>query len=139
MCKYGLLTSSRPDAMSIRLHVIRRGSFAPTHSAISLCMTRAYGPQKCTEFVHTGQRSRLMRHLKYTTLVGIVHLLCLKPCDGSLVTNLTAANFENTIQTSPVTLVMFYDKKCGICVDFGPKYELVARELPKVCRALLTA
>ena len=44
---------------------------------------------------------------------------------------LAAANFTSTISTSPVVLVMFTDKKCGICVDFGPKYAIVARELPK--------
>lgn len=45
---------------------------------------------------------------------------------------LDASNFSSTISNTSVVLVMFSDKKCGICVDFAPKYAVVARELPKV-------
>ena len=44
---------------------------------------------------------------------------------------LTEGNFSEILARGP-TLVMFYDKTCGICVDFAPRYELVAKELPKV-------
>ena len=64
------------------------------------------------------------------TALSIVNPVCVGGVATPVV--LDASNFSSTIATAPVVLVMFFDKKCGICVEFGPKYAVVARELPKV-------